>query len=105
MATKQEIIDYVSKLQAYIDSCWKAHGYTFASPPMVTIDWGRKNAKIVKVDDAGRGSRSVHSFVEIETGNILKAAGWNSPAKGVRGNIATVVFGENVGEYGAAYLR
>jgi hypothetical protein len=32
-------------------------------------------------------SRHVHAFVEIETGNLLKAAGWKAPAKGARGNL------------------
>ena len=29
----------------------------------------------------------VHSFVEVATGNVLKAAGWKAPAKHARGNI------------------
>jgi hypothetical protein len=32
-------------------------------------------------------NRHVHAFVEIETGDLLKAAGWKAPAKGARGNI------------------
>ena len=46
------------------------------------------------------------SFVNLENGDILKAASWKAPAKGVRGN----VFDENEGcvtawdVYGAKYL-
>jgi hypothetical protein len=49
------------------------------------VQSGRKNDKIVKVQ-AGVG-RSAYCFVDRETGNILKAAGWNAPAKGTRGSI------------------
>ena len=34
---------------------------------------------------------SAYAFIEKETGNILKASGYSTPAKGVRGNI----FNEN----------
>ena len=45
---------------------------------------GRKFGKVVF---AGKWQRSVHSFVELSTGDLLKAAGWNAPAKGVRFNL------------------
>jgi hypothetical protein len=34
-------------------------------------------------------SRSVHAFVDLTTGDLLKAAGWKEPAKGARGNLLT----------------
>ena len=47
---------------------------------------GSKYVKIVAVS-AG-GSRSVHSFVEKSTGDILKAASWAAPARNfTRGNV------------------
>lgn len=49
---------------------------------------GRKNVKYAITTG---GSRSVVCFVELETGNVLKAASWASPAKGVRGHIDTIV--------------
>lgn len=52
----------------------------------VSVELGKKFARFVI---NGNSTRSVLFFVEIETGNILKAAGWKAPAKGVRGNIAT----------------
>ncbi len=54
----------------------------------VTVEMGKKNARFVM--ETG-GQRCVIFFVELETGNILKAAGWKVPAKGIRGNIATTV--------------
>jgi hypothetical protein len=52
----------------------------------VTIEAGKKFARFV-IETAGQ--RCVLFFVELETGNILKAAGWKAPAKGIRGNVET----------------
>ena len=47
-----------------------------------------EGSKYVKVVSISWGSRSVHSFVEKETGNIWKAASWKAPARNfVRGNV------------------
>ena len=44
--------------------------------------------KYIKVTMASSGSKSVHSFVNFENGDIYKAAGWNAPAlNAARGNI------------------
>ncbi|AFK66432.1 hypothetical protein SWPG_00185 [Synechococcus phage S-CBM2] len=46
------------------------------------IETGKRYHKVVFVD-AG-GSRSVHCFVDKNTGDVYKSASWKSPAKGVR---------------------
>jgi hypothetical protein len=46
------------------------------------IESGKKYHKVVMVD-AG-SSRSVHAFVDKNTGELYKSASWKSPAKGVR---------------------
>jgi len=43
---------------------------------------GRKYHKIVMVDNGG--SRSVHAFIDKNTGEVYKSASWKAPAKGVR---------------------
>jgi hypothetical protein len=43
---------------------------------------GRKYHKLVMVDNGG--SRSVHCFIDIKTGEVYKSASWKTPAKGVR---------------------
>lgn len=53
----------------------------------VTMERGPKYTRVVD----NTGGRSVLMFIENATGNILKAAGWKAPAKGVRGNIATTI--------------
>lgn len=72
--------------------------------PQVRVEAGPKYFKIVKFDQS---STSAYCFVERQTGSILKAASWKTPAKGIRGNISDPNFGwgRAVGVYGAAYRR
>ena len=52
----------------------------------VEFEPGSKYVKVVKISSGG--SRSVHSFVEKESGAIWKAASWKAPAKNfARGNV------------------
>jgi hypothetical protein len=45
-----------------------------------TVVYGKKFAKVLR-------DSSTHCFVNIENGNIYKAASWSKPADGVRGNV------------------
>ncbi len=49
------------------------------------IQTKRKYHRIVFID--GGGQKSVHAFIDINTGDVLKAASWNSPAKDIRYNL------------------
>jgi hypothetical protein len=53
-------------------------GYKFV------IESGRKYHKVVM---EAHDNRSVHCFVDKETGNVFKPASWKAPAKGVRYNL------------------
>jgi len=46
------------------------------------IESGKKYHKVIFVN--GNGSRSVHAFIDKNTGEVYKSASWKSPAKGVR---------------------
>jgi hypothetical protein len=46
------------------------------------IESGKKYHKVVMID--GGSSRSVHCFIDKNTGEVYKSASWKSPAKGVR---------------------
>jgi hypothetical protein len=59
----------------------KPQGYSFYPDTP-----GRKFTRIVM---SARGARSVHCFIDNATGDVLKSAGWKTPAKGARGNIVT----------------
>ena len=52
------------------------------SPIDYQVETGKKYHKVIFVD--GGGSRSVHCFIEKNTGEVYKSATWKSPAKGVR---------------------
>lgn len=49
-------------------------------------EYGQKNVRIVHTYGRGHGG-SVYCFIELATGDILKAAGFKAPAKGKRGSI------------------
>ena len=46
------------------------------------IETGKKYHKLIFID--GGGSRSVHAFIDKQTGQVYKSASWKAPAKGVR---------------------
>ena len=67
----------------------------------------RKGGRYVKIIQTRDGvDSSAFAFVEIETGNVLKAASWSAPAKHARGNIYNEDNGLGcVNPHGIAYLR
>jgi hypothetical protein len=84
---KTEIENYAKEIQtAYKnDKFWGGENGEKADKHTFSVEFGRKFARIVHTN---WGQRSVHCFVDIKTGDILKSAGWSTPAKGVRGNLA-----------------
>ena len=101
---------YVGMVQEKNTAYWKAMNFTFSDPPAIVVDYGKKYAKVVKLDQLN-GSRSVHSFVNMSNGDIIKG-NWKAPvrtkAKGlaIRGNIFADDLGsDRVNEHGPYYLR
>ena len=103
---KSRLEMYMDMLQWKMDEYFKANGFTFSDPPKFRADLGNKYARVIKVDQLN-GSRSVHTFVNLDNGDILKSGGWKAPApNGVRGNIFDTDLGASVvNEQGANYLR
>ena len=103
---KSRLEMYMNMVQDKNDFYFKVNEFKFADPPRVTADVGTKYARVIKVDQLN-GSRSVHTFVNLDNGDILKSGGWKAPApNGVRGNIFDTDLGESVvNEFGANYLR
>ena len=58
------------------------------SPIDYVIESGKKYHKVVFID--GGGGRSVHCFVDKQTGSVLKSASWKAPAKGERYNLLII---------------
>ncbi len=69
-----------------------------------SVTFGRKYAKIMSRDFNGSSSY-VWGFVNMVTGDLLKAASWKAPAKHARGNIETASYGNNYVWTGPNYLR
>ena len=97
---------YMDMVQWKNDQYYERNGFKFSDPPKIRADLGSKYAKVIKVDQLN-GSRSVHTFVNMDNGDILKSGSWKAPApNGVRGNIFDTDLGESVvNEFGANYLR
>jgi len=85
--TVGEIEQFVSDLQKIMPE----------SRGEVTFSTGRKYFKIISYG-------SVWGFVDFD-GNVLKAAGWRGPAKGIRGNITDPEIISKVDWTGPRYLR
>lgn len=74
--------------------------YTEDGAARITVMKGRKYDRIV----SNGSQRTVHSFVNRETGEVLKAASWKAPAKHARGTIYGDADGYGVTWTGANYL-
>ena len=103
----QERIDgYVEMVQGKMNDYWNRMNFTHDEPHNIYVEYGNKYARVIHADASGP-SRSVHTFVNMINGDILKAGGWKAPApNGVRGNIFEDDFGASVvNNYGASYLK
>ena len=97
---------YMAMVQEKNDVYYQVNGFIHSDPDHISADYGKKYARIVKNDQLS-GSRSVHTFVNMLNGDILKAGGWKAPQpNGVRGNIFADDLGaDRVNEHGANYLK
>jgi hypothetical protein len=75
---------YVKEIEIAQAKEWERNNYNMSKVPIFGIEVGKRFARITITS---WGQKAVHCFVEMATGDIYKAAGWNAPAKGVRGNV------------------
>ena len=100
MPTAKEFTPFDEALEdfrAYAEGVHRSYfdrqGFTFAVPVIEIVKGGRRYVKLNRTEnDPETGDRrsystSVHSFVEIATGDIFKPASCKAPAKHARGNI------------------
>ena len=101
---QERLTSYVEMIQGKMNAYYKAMNFTHSSPDDITVDFGKKYARVCHENGV---QRSVHTFVNMINGDILKSGGWKAPApNGVRGNIFANDFGASVvNEYGASYLK
>lgn len=75
---KDENVEYHKKM---IDELCEGEGVD-----EFVYEKGRKYAKILHITNPG-GSKSVHMFVDMVTGDCYKPASYKAPAKGIRYNL------------------
>jgi hypothetical protein len=71
--------------------------------PVITIEPSFKYAKIVLTQYGDQ--RSAYGFIDLTSGDLLKADGWKKPAKHARGNLFSATPLAGCGPYGMAYLK
>jgi hypothetical protein len=77
--------------------------YVAESRSILSVEYGRRYAKIV---NSRRNDRSVYCFLDLENGDILKAASWQKPAPHARGSLDdSSGWNKAVTAYGGVYLR
>ena len=58
------------------------------------VETARKYHKVIMITTSG--DRSIHAFVDVKTGDVLKPASWKAPAKGIRYNLLDPISRENM---------
>jgi len=105
---KQAVYDRLQKFVAKVQSSGNAYtkkNYSNLVPDVYSVMYGQKFARVVR-NGGDNSSRSVHCFVDLNNGDIYKAATWAAPAKHVRGNIMSADLGMScMTPYGVVYLR
>lgn len=96
--------DFMVAVQAQTDR-YTANNFPSLKPDRITVEnWNAP--KYIRVLRVGDSTGSVHCFIDATNGDILKAAGYNKPAKHARGNIFAADLGMScMDPYGPKYLR
>jgi hypothetical protein len=87
---------FVSFVQDRLTAMYRKE-YPTQTPPVLSIDKGKRYARIVRTGNGD--SRDVYGFVDMTNGDLLKAAGWKGPAKGVRGSVLDSTTWDAAGPY------
>lgn len=95
---------FVKGCQEITDIYFRTNFPNLAAPTFKTQP-GRRYVRVVRVD-GGNGGGSAHCFVDMTNGDVLKPAGYKTPARHARGNIFDEHNGlSRMGPHGPAYLR
>jgi len=93
-------VKFLMGAQAIVDK--NLEQYEFYFPIELVAEKGRRYIRIVS---KGEAQSSAYCFIDMTNGDVLKCAGWKSPAKHARGNIFNADNGVGaVGPHGARYL-
>lgn len=92
---------FLQTIRDYQAAYW-AKNYPNLVPPTIDVDPGYK--KYVRVVQDNHTQRSVFCFVDVASGDILKADGWRRPAKHARGSICVNAGRGAITPWGTYYL-
>ncbi len=88
MITTETLATFLAAAQAKVSADyadWQRASAVKNTGPHLSLETGRRYARIVSEDGP---SRCAFGFVDLTNGDVLKAAGWNAPAKNfARGNV------------------
>jgi len=80
--TKEDVYEFITRAQKVVDVSYrKFEPETHMAIPQLTVTFGIKYARIVQDNSCAWG------FINLENGDLLRAASWKAPAKHARGNI------------------
>jgi hypothetical protein len=107
------LADLLAKLNKAYEIYWTRSGFTHSKVPQIRVSSrGTRFLKLSQFDEVNGiyQERSVHSFVELATGNVFKAATFKAPVttgktKGVRTNIFSPDVLNHITVHGVSYLR
>jgi len=97
---KEQIQKFIERVNSEITDKYADSPDWMKEQAQLTVSYGKKYARIMS-----NNSGSAWGFVNLKTGDLLKPAGWNRPAKHARGHISTAEYGRNYTQYGPNYLR
>lgn len=95
-----QFMDYVKAMRAE----YYAKNFPNLKQEGLKYQVGKKNVKLILTNENGE-NRSVYAFIDIETGDIFKAASWAAPAKHARGNVYNPESFNCATPFGIVYLR
>lgn len=105
MTSKIRKEGFDAKFETFLTGCktiyedYKAKQFPGNPSEAWRVDYGTVRLRVVH-------GGSSYCFVDYETGDVLKCAGYKAPAKHARGNIFDEKNGlGSIGPYGPAYLR
>jgi hypothetical protein len=97
-ASSNAFVSFLNSLQMYVDAHMAKH-FPKCQRKIFSFKDGRRYIKVI-------AEGSVYCFIDKGTGDVLKPASWNAPAKHARSNIHNSHNGlDCCGPYGIASLR
>lgn len=83
----QQVVDYAQKV---INTYYAQEGYENIKPGIISVEKGKRYAKLLITQDGGKGQRFCYGFIDMTNGDLFKAASFKAPERNFpRGNIHT----------------